>query len=125
MLVAKQPLYQPEVPLWQSVPRASKKKKKTVISSKEKRFILLAVLFLAVCSLGLIWRFAAINDMQYKVTKLQQRIDSLEKDNASLTVELKRLSAPRQLEERATRELGMQWPTPKQIINVQGGQPSH
>lgn len=118
MLVAKQPLYQPQPPLRQPTRAPQKKVKTAKISDAEKRFILLAILCLATLSLGMIWRFAQVNDMQTRINKLENGIAKLENGNAALTIQLKQLCAPRQIEVRASKELGMRWPLHQQIINV-------
>ncbi len=80
--------------------------------------IVAAIILLGAVTMGLVWRFAQINDLDYRITKLEQQIGKIQQANAGLTVELKRLSSPSQIESRAMRELGMQWPTNQQIVNV-------
>lgn len=118
MLVAKQPLFQPQPPLRQPV-RAPKKKAKTAtITNAEKRVIIIALLLTAVMSFGMIWRFASVNDLQTRVNQLERGITRLENDNAALIIQLKQLSTPRKIEDRANLELGMRWPEQQQIVNV-------
>jgi len=80
--------------------------------------IVAAIILMGAVTMGLVWRFAQINDLDYRITKMEQQIGKLQQANAGLTVELKRLSSPSQIERRAMRELGMQWPTAQQIVNV-------
>ncbi|HBK86522.1 MAG TPA: cell division protein FtsL, partial [Firmicutes bacterium] len=86
----------------------------------DKRLVIIAVLLTAVLSFGMIWRFASVNDLQTRVNKLEKGIAALENENAALTIELRQLSTPREIEERANTELGMRWPEQQQIINVLG-----
>lgn len=80
--------------------------------------IVAAIILMGAVTMGLVWRFAQINDLDYRITKLEQQIGKLQQANAGLTVELKRLSSPSRIESRAISELGMQWPTNTQIVNV-------
>lgn len=125
MLVAKQPLYQPQPPLQQPVrkPQKQSKTKPAVLTGADKRLIIVVLLLTAVMSLGMIWRFASINDMQTRLSRLERGITTLENDNAALTIQLKQLSSPRKIEDRANAELGMGWPQQNQIINVLEARP--
>ncbi len=120
MLVAKQPLYQPQPPLRQParVPQKQVKAAKATITDGDKRLVIIAVLLTAVLSFGMIWRFASVNDLQTKVNQLERSITALEDEKAAYTIQLKQLSTPRKIESRANSELGMRWPEQKQIINV-------
>lgn len=118
MLVAKQPLYQPQPPLRQPVKAPKKQEKPSVLTNADKRIIIFTLLLTAVMSFGMIWRFASINDLQTKVNQLERGITRLENDNAGLIIQQKQLSTPRKIEDRANLELGMRWPEQKQIINV-------
>lgn len=80
--------------------------------------ILVAVILIGITTMGLVWRFAQINDLDYRITKMEQQIATLQQANAGLTVELKKLTSPSRIESRASSELGMQWPTDQQIVNV-------
>ncbi len=80
--------------------------------------ILIAVILMGAVSLCLVWRFTQINDLDYRLSRMEREVRQLQQAQASLTVELNRLSAPSQLERRAEAELGMQWPTDQQIVNV-------
>lgn len=120
MLVAKQPLYQPQPPLRQPARVPQKKVKIARATNADKRLVLVALLLVAVMSFGMIWRFASVNDLQARVNKLAKGIATLENENAALTIQLRQLSAPRKIEERANAELGMRWPEQQQIINVLG-----
>jgi cell division protein FtsL len=120
LLVAKQPLYQPQPPLRQPTRVSQKKAKVAKVTDADKRLVLMALLLVAVMSFGMIWRFASVNDLQTRVNKLEKGIAALENENAALTIELRQLSTPRKIEERANTELGMRWPEQQQIINVLG-----
>lgn len=121
MLVAKQPLYQPSAPLRQVRPRPNKRHRARPLAKQDKAIIVAAILLMGIATLGLVWRFAAVNDLGYRLTKLERQISRLEQANAGLKVELNRLSSPSQVERRAIRELGMQWPAEQQIVNVATG----
>lgn len=125
MLVAKQPLFQPQPPLRQPVRAPQKKTKTSKITDADKRLVVVALLLTAVMSFGMIWRFASVNDLQTRVNKLEKGIAALENENAALTIQLKQLSTPRKIEDRANLELGMRWPEQKQIINVLDTGPEH
>ncbi|HHW98998.1 MAG TPA: cell division protein FtsL [Firmicutes bacterium] len=125
MLVAKQPLFQPQPPLRQPVRAPQKKTKTALITDADKRIIIAAILLTAVISFGMIWRFAAVNDLQTRVNQLERSIAALEDENAALIIQLKQLSAPRRIENRANLELGMRWPEQQQIINVLEPGPEH
>jgi len=118
-------LYQPQPPLHTPKKKSQPKKKIVGVSDAEKRLILISVLVVALSSLGMVWRFASINDLQTRVNQLQKQVTLLEKENATLTIEQRRLSSPRQIETRANAELGMQWPAQEQIVNVLGVAPGH
>ncbi len=122
MLVAKKPLYQPAYPN-QTLPNPSRRPKKAAnsISVADKGLVIGAVLAMAVMSFGLVWRFAAVNDMQYRVVALEKQLATLENDNASLTIQAKQLGSASRVEAKAIAELGMQWPKQKQIVNVVQG----
>ncbi|NLW16965.1 MAG: cell division protein FtsL [Firmicutes bacterium] len=125
MLVAKQPLYQPQPPLRQPVRTPQKKAKAARLTDGDKRLIITAVLLTAVLSFGMIWRFAAVNDLQTRVNQLERSIAALEDENATLIIQLKQLSAPKEIENRAQLELGMRWPEQNQIISVGEPGPEH
>lgn len=86
--------------------------------------IVAAILLMGIASMGLVWRFTQINDLDYRITKLEQQIGTLQQANAGFTVQLKRLSSPDLIETRAAAELGMRWPTQQQIVNVAPGVPA-
>lgn len=86
--------------------------------------IVAAILLMGAASMGLVWRFTQINDLDYRITQMEQQIGMLQQANAGFTVELKSLSSPGQIESRAAAQLGMQWPTQKQIVNVAPGAPA-
>lgn len=90
--------------------------KRSKISKADKRLVLAAMLCMALMSLGMIWRFAQVNDMEARVKLMEKGIVALEKEQAALIIELKQLSAPRRIENRANDELGMRWPKQEQII---------
>lgn len=125
MLVAKQPLFQPQPPLRQPARAPQKKAKAATITDADKRFVIIVLLLAAVMSFGMIWRFASVNDFQTRLNKLERSISALEDENAALTIQLKQLSTPRRIEDRANLELGMRWPEQKQIINVLETRPEH
>lgn len=87
---------------------------------------MVTVLALAVMSLGLVWRFAQVNDLQYRMAAMEKQLAALENENASLTIQAKQLGSASRIEAKAVADLGMQWPKQKQIVNVvQGPVPSN
>jgi cell division protein FtsL len=118
LLVAKQPLYQPQVPSRQERHRPKNRPRKQPLAKQDQALILIAVILMGAASLGLVWRFTQVNDLDYRIRQMERQVQQLQQVNASLTVELNRLSAPSQIERRASSELGMQWPTDQQIVNV-------
>jgi cell division protein FtsL len=88
------------------------------LAKQDQALILIAVILMGAASLGLVWRFTQVNDLDYRIRQMERQVQQLQQVNASLTVELNRLSAPSQIERRASSELGMQWPTDQQIVNV-------
>lgn len=115
-------MYQPPAPVRQTRPRTQRRPRTAPVAREDKLMIVVAVLLMGVASLGLVWRFTQINDFDYRIGKLERQISTLQQANASLTVEFNRLSSPSQVESRAVQELGMQWPTQGQIVNVVQGE---
>jgi len=99
--------------------------KPALLTDSEKRLIIAAIILTAVMSFGMIWRFAAVNDLQTRVNQLERSIAALEDENAALIIQVKQLSAPRRIEDRANLELGMRWPEQTQIVNVLETGPEH
>ncbi|MGI6343596.1 MAG: cell division protein FtsL [Bacillota bacterium] len=123
MLVAKQPIYQPQpqLPARRPQKRQRQRQRPSLLTSAEKATLLLVIVALGVTSLGLVWRFAQVNDLEYRVDRLAAQIARLEEDNSALIIQINSLTSPAEVERRAGRELGMRWPDQEQIISVLPG----
>ena len=90
------------------------KKKKEPI-----RFIhFLVALFLLLLLAGIshVWVNFKRTQTGYELSQLKKEIASAEEYNRKLKLEIASIKSPKHLEDRAVKELGLRYPSPKQVV---------
>ena len=91
-----------------------------ILKDKTKIFIL--VLIVCVFGIGLVWLNASSSKLQYEINSINNKITEASWEIRNLEVEVKRETNITNLEQKAT-EIGMVYPSFKEIVYLRGDTP--
>ena len=95
-----------------------KTKKQQKSNNKAKIKIVFWVLLVFACGLTLIFRYAQITEMNYKLLKTNNQFNEIRNENSRLKVEIEKKLDLQTIKETAESKLGMQKPDRYQVIRV-------
>lgn len=98
------------------------KSSNTGINAKDKFRILMLTIFIGVLCVGLILSTAYAASVKYRINTLIKENAVIQGEIENLNVKIESASNIQIVEARATAELGMTYPTPEQLIFVDGSQ---
>lgn len=95
-----------------------RQKKKNKVNSKLKLSIFARLAVFFVCAMILMYRFAAITELNYKIGSMNRKIENLRNENARMAIDIEKSADLNYVEEIAVTKLGMQRPLKNQIVYV-------
>lgn len=97
-----------------------KKDNKGKVKNKFK-LLAIALILLCIC-LFILLRYTYITQLRFEVSELESQKAELEKEKQDLKVKLEEAKSYQNIEERAIKQLGMNYPTKEQIVYVSVGE---
>lgn len=95
-----------------------KAKKQQKSNNKSKVKIVFTVLIAFACCLTLIFRYAQITEMNYKLLKINKQYNEIRNENSRLKVEIEKKLDLQTIKANAETRLGMQKPDRHQVVRV-------
>jgi cell division protein FtsL len=75
------------------------------------------------CALFYVWTHLQVVNWGYRISSAADRHAALEQTNRELRIEVASLRSPGRIESIARRKLGLDFPSPGQVVVVTGGPP--
>lgn len=103
-------------------PNRSNRKKDNKGKVKNKFKLLTTALILLCICLFILLRYTYITQLRFEVSELESQKAELEKEKQDLKVKLEEAKSHQNIEERAIKQLGMDYPTKEQIVYISVGE---
>ncbi|MCQ4637200.1 cell division protein FtsL [Anaerovorax odorimutans] len=97
-------------------PRKKVKKKKSTVTAKDKVRLMVLTVIVGVVCIGLIITTAFAASIKYNTNRIIEENNALEAEIENLNVKIYSSNNIEAIEEKATKELGMVYPSSKQIV---------
>jgi cell division protein FtsL len=96
-----------------------REKSNGAISAWDKGGMLLLLLFAGLVGIGMILASAWTTSIKYEINQVERAVETTYAEIEKLTVQIEKASGINVIELRATRELGMIYPTAEQVVYIE------
>jgi hypothetical protein len=99
------------------------KRSKDALPALDKGGILLLLILAGIVGIGMLIASAWMNSIQYDINQTVKATEAVYKEIEQLTVRIEKGTGISVIEQRATDELGMIYPTAEQMVYIEGDPP--